>query len=972
MPEQRSLRPLDSDFRYCLAPAGISSAMKVFVSGCTNDMGGFRKEVADQLHRLGVKSVVQDLFEVSPQELPRLLLDKINESDAVICLVGKVFGFAPQGSERSYTQKEYDIAVELGKPTFLFFPSEKCTLPVAAPEADLLRRLQEAHVARLKASTHLWYEFNDQNHLRLLTDGVVFELNPKMVGGLIAHVVRTDFPTPLALLYHELIGVGSSDKLRLLIAESMRFLGLLALHDGAVHRIVGLDNADTPERIQSLARPKLKDWRVLLRLACAEECDKRFIKQFSGWEGRNSSTIDQLLKSYDDLSEDAILDLQRIAAALGRSLDALLYACDWLREYVLISVEEAAPGPNGFRARVFRGLAPRAVPFTEDTGSQLRPRPGSLYLLRMSNRQALSLDPAFGTLGDGSERQVTGWAALAGEPEAGPVARHSTFNRRQTVSVPADEDFQRAAANWLGTELARRLFHSAPPEDPVCRVGKLLDDASWDALDKLVLPAGDEQFVLAGRFRTKGRALHQGLHANLYEVDSIGTAENSTAALPAEALVHVLPSKAASDQAILDWFQARAECWRLTTSDGVLPLYNPESAGGVSGGPPFLLTTRIANATTIEKALHSGSPLDARLVQAVLDLAFSACAAAHASGVLLLALPLRHFLLDQGGRLHLTGFDAAIRFKDGDAFPPGLSGRLRKFAREFSVNEGIAAPELDNEKGHLAKSIDVFAIGALLQRLLGRPVRPRPARDEDHEGGDGMWGSWRQDPMECFVLHCLARDPRRRFQSVEQCRHIFDRFCRGAVPAAPETVELSDAIWIGRHPVTNFEYERYCREVRQVPPTRPLEPRHCGPFAPVVNVSVRDAVAYCAWLTRRDALGVKWRIPTDEEWTRAAGSASFPWGDVAPTRHHANWFGAFAGPTAVGSHRAGRSKCGCEDLAGNVWEWCADPAEEEPRRIVRGGSFASPEGELTAPSRQTRHFGGQFADVGFRVTTTVN
>lgn len=947
--------------------------MKVFVSGCSSEMGGFRNHVANQLARFGAQPIVQELFEISPDELPRLLRDKIKDSDAVICLVGNTFGYAPVGSSRSYTQMEHDIARELNKPTFIFLPTSGCKLPPAVPEAGPLRDLQQAYVSQLKSSNRLRYEFGDENHLRLLTVEAIRTLDPKFAGGRIANAVRADFPTPFALLYDELLARNESGHLRLMVAGSIRFLSLLALHDGALHRIVGRHNADTPEKIRSLRHPKLDDWRVLMRLACPEERTARFIPEFSGWERRNGATLEKLLTAHADLSdEERVWEFQDIATSLGQGMGALVDACDWLRNYVLLSVEDLAPGPGGLRVRIFRGLAPRTVALTLDAEPAPEPRRAALYLLSMDRRQALCLAPAFGTIAEGSERQVAGWTALANGPGTDAQLRYTTFDRRSAVDVPVDTAFQRIGAAWLGHDLAPLLFPAAPTDVSIRYTGKFLDDASWDALQKIVFPTGESRLVLAGRFRAKGSPLHRGLHADLYEVEYIETKEEPVAGLPGEPLVHVLRAEVASDPAIRGWFQTRVSCWYKTTCEGVLPLFHPDFAAGVSGGPPFLLTRKIAGAVSLEQMIRSHAHPDPALIRAALDLAFSACAAAHARGVLLLTLPLRHFLLGEDGRLQLTGFDAAIPFEAGQGFPREFAGYLRRFAREFSLNEGLAAPELDDEGGRLAESIDVFAIGALLQQLRGRPVLPRPATADGGDAGAEVWGSWRHDPLECFLFHCLARDPMCRFQSVGQCRRLYERFCGGPVPASPVTVALSDTVRMGRHPVTNFEYERFCRETRRMPPTWSLGTRHAGPFAPVVNVSVRDAASYCAWLTRRDAAGAIWRMPTDEEWTRVAGPALFPWGHAAPTMRHANWFGAFGGPTVVGSHPAGRSESGCEDLIGNVWEWCDDPVEEEPRRVVRGGSYASPAADLTAPSRQSRHFGGRFVDVGFRVLATDN
>jgi len=142
------------------------------------------------------------------------------------------------------------------------------------------------------------------------------------------------------------------------------------------------------------------------------------------------------------------------------------------------------------------------------------------------------------------------------------------------------------------------------------------------------------------------------------------------------------------------------------------------------------------------------------------------------------------------------------------------------------------------------------------------------------------------------------------------------------------------AFSIGRFPVTNQEFERmipgygrnqYSDQDRQ----------------PVVTVSWFEARLYCHWRGRG------YRLPTEFEWEKAAGwdpemqrKRVYPWGDAFDAAHCNTSESGRGKASAVGSYPAGRSAYGCEDMAGNVWEWTESVwSADESARVARGGSW---------------------------------
>jgi formylglycine-generating enzyme len=245
---------------------------------------------------------------------------------------------------------------------------------------------------------------------------------------------------------------------------------------------------------------------------------------------------------------------------------------------------------------------------------------------------------------------------------------------------------------------------------------------------------------------------------------------------------------------------------------------------------------------------------------------------------------------------------------------------------------------------------------------------------------------------------------------------------KGGPDERPVREVTLDGFWMDKHPVTNRQFERFIRESGYVTiaerrpdpedfpgvPAELLVPgsvvfspppgevslnnhhawwryvpgaswRHPeGPGSgiqgredhPVVHVSWHDAAAYAQWAGKR--------LPTEAEWEYAARGGldrqPFMWGEelVPNGQWQANiWQGRFPNENTEedGFHATSPAGSfppngyGLYDMAGNVWEWCADwyrpdyyatgpsvnpkgPADSFdpneptlPKRVMRGGSY---------------------------------
>jgi formylglycine-generating enzyme required for sulfatase activity/KaiC/GvpD/RAD55 family RecA-like ATPase len=151
------------------------------------------------------------------------------------------------------------------------------------------------------------------------------------------------------------------------------------------------------------------------------------------------------------------------------------------------------------------------------------------------------------------------------------------------------------------------------------------------------------------------------------------------------------------------------------------------------------------------------------------------------------------------------------------------------------------------------------------------------------------------------------------------------------------------------------------------------------PDFPRTEVTWFDALAYCAWLSRR--LSARVSLPTEPQWEKAARGLDgrvFSWGnEYEPAACNAEDAG-IESLTAVGAFSAASGYWGDDspvDMSGNCWEWCTTICEteggervfgypydaedgresEDPSpgflRIVRGGCYVSPPHQLAATFR---------------------
>jgi sulfatase modifying factor 1 len=172
---------------------------------------------------------------------------------------------------------------------------------------------------------------------------------------------------------------------------------------------------------------------------------------------------------------------------------------------------------------------------------------------------------------------------------------------------------------------------------------------------------------------------------------------------------------------------------------------------------------------------------------------------------------------------------------------------------------------------------------------------------------------------------------------------------------------------------------------------------------PVVDISWNDAVAFAAWLSRKE--GRQYRLPTEAEWeyaARAGTRTAYPWGnnpddgggyanaaDQSASRRFTtsladfSWDDGFVYTAPVGTFMP--NPWGLYDMIGNALEWCADyygpyaagklvndpqgPArgDENGSRVLRGGSWTNHPGDIRTGFRHWHAADYQMSIIGFRL-----
>lgn len=206
---------------------------------------------------------------------------------------------------------------------------------------------------------------------------------------------------------------------------------------------------------------------------------------------------------------------------------------------------------------------------------------------------------------------------------------------------------------------------------------------------------------------------------------------------------------------------------------------------------------------------------------------------------------------------------------------------------------------------------------------------------------------------------------------------------------SPEGSVTVDDFYIDRYEVTILEFARFLNVAGNGEHYMEdmADPEFCGivkttdggfkavagkEYYPVVYVRPESAEAFASWAGKR--------LPTQYEWEIAARGSTerlYPWGNEPPDSTRANYNFIIGHTTPVGSYKKGSTPEGVYDLAGNVWELCADNWDSYPwgrkidgmpegRQNMRGGAWTTQTACMASTYRGAMKYSGWAAMIGFR------
>ncbi len=957
-----------------------SSVRKVLLSSTARDLGACREAVYKAISWLdGYQCIRMEDFGARDEEADPFCRARVAECDVFVGLIGYLYGSGPAGSEVSFSQGEYEAAIEAGKPRLLFLTSD--AFPMTLREPDALWQRQQAFRERVKRERIVDF-FDTADSLATLVatalPNVKLEKPPsprksiqstaKATAPDLAHATDLYLKNLIERFrYLDFKGMGVNDRLPLRLPLLEMYVPLKAR--------VETPEGETRERLNIAGRPQTKEETEAI--------------------GQRVSSLQPIL---DLLSENGGLI---VLGDPGAGKTTFL-------KFLALSLATGQGAALGLKARlpVLLPLSAYANALADEDVRLDR------FIARYSEERGVDLP--LGPMLEQAFRQGEVLLLLDGLDEVrDPGLRNTVVERviRDCYSA------HRGAGNQL--VLTSRIvgYREVRPQAEGLSECTLVDfeDAEIEAFvnkwTAAVERAASEDMALASREaeRECGELLDavrrnagvRSLAANPLLLTILAVMKRQGVTLP-ERRVELYQTYV--ETLLRNWNLVRSLAGRSSRDLDVvetlkvlapLALWMHETSPGVGLVKEWDLHRELER---IYRERGSADPEKAtrRFLEDVRE---------HAA-----------LLLDRGGRqygfIHLTfqEYLAAVALaqrgqQDIKPVVRALAGHVGEATWHEVSLLTIGYLGIIQKRDEAASAV----VGELIAKAPGPPgeavvLAGRAVADAGAAGVTpacrqavvtALLAAIRSEKVPAWLRATAGRvlsdlgDPRPEVMTVDGME-----FCR--VPAGPfqmgsdendemayidekpgHEVDLPYDFSIGKYPVTVSQFKQYV-EASQKEPENPRSLQ--SPLnTPVTWVSWHEAQGFCAWLTEKwrkaGAIELGWKValPSEAEWEKAARGTDgriCPWGQEIAGSELANyWHESDAPlidkPNAVGCFPLGESLYGCEEMIGNVWEWtrsCSGPypypkpgkermrredRSASGRRVVRGSSW----GDLSGYAR---------------------
>ncbi|HEU0076782.1 MAG TPA: tetratricopeptide repeat protein, partial [Longimicrobiaceae bacterium] len=143
--------------------------IRIFLSSTFRDLASYRAKVVDTVHGLDYfRCEYMEVFGARNRTVEEFCRERIAQCDVFVGILGHVYGTCPSGSDRSYTEIEYEAAIETGIARLMFLASADASPSDPVSEPAEIEERQRAFRRRVSEGDRVCAVFRSPDDLARL------------------------------------------------------------------------------------------------------------------------------------------------------------------------------------------------------------------------------------------------------------------------------------------------------------------------------------------------------------------------------------------------------------------------------------------------------------------------------------------------------------------------------------------------------------------------------------------------------------------------------------------------------------------------------------------------------------------------------------------------------------------------------------------------------------------------------------